>query len=157
MAFVGNIFTGFQIINRGAGEGTILSSSHNTTANTGGNTYPIMTAVPVPDTHNTYWIPTVGTASVGINGFYLHQLGHTDNRMNSRDSRLAYWTGGAGDGSTFLVTHVATSAIDDIATDNMEYPAKYYNLQGVRINPENMEPGIYICRKGSNATKVLVK
>lgn len=156
-AFVGNIFTGFQIINRGAGEGTILSSSHNTTANTGGNTYPIMTAVPVPDTHNTYWIPTVGTASVGINGFYLHQLGHTDNRMNSRDSRLAYWTGGAGDGSTFLVTHVATSAIDDIATDNMEYPAKYYNLQGVRINPENMEPGIYICRKGSNATKVLVK
>lgn len=33
-------------------------------------------------------------------------------------------------------------------------PAEYYNLQGIRINPETAAPGLYIRRQGNAATKV---
>lgn len=157
-AFVGDVINGFMIINRGAGEGKILSSNQTMTSSTDGRVYPIMTSVPVPETHNTYWIPTVGTASVGKDGFYLHQLGHTTNRMNSRDSRLAYWIGGAGAGSTFLVTFVESSAgIGDLNADESNMPVEYFNLQGVRVSAENLTPGIYIRRQNGHVTKVYVK
>jgi len=156
-AFVGNVLQGFKVINRGAGEGFILSSSTNTAANTGGNTYPVMTAEPVPDGNNTFWIPTVSSSIAGQNGFYLHQLGLPNNRMNSRDNRLAYWTGGVDAGSTFLVTLVESlSGIGEIGADNAG-PAEYYNLQGVRVSDDNLTPGIYIVRKGNAVGKILVK
>lgn len=155
-AFIGDVLHGFMIINRGAGEGMVLSSSQNTSANTGGNTYPVMTSVPVPDNYNTYWIPTVGTAGVGIDGFYLHQLGYVSNRMNSRDGRLAYWTGGADGGSTFLVTLVEkTVGIGDVSGD--EAPAEYFNLQGVREDGSKLAPGFHIKRQGTKVTKILVR
>ena len=156
-AFVGNILSGFKIINRGAGEGYILSSSTNTASNTGGSTYPIMTAEPVAESNNTYWIPTVSTSISGQNGFYLHQLGIPTNRMNSRDNRLAYWTGGADAGSTFIATLVDSySGIANVGID-FNSPVDYYNLQGVKVAPENITPGIYIVRQGNTVGKILVK
>lgn len=156
-AFVGNVLDGFQIINRGAGEGKILSSSHNTSANTGGNTYPVMTSIPVPDNNNTFWIPTQSPSNIGDNGFYLHQKGYLNNRMNSRDERLAYWTGGAGDGSTFLLTLVdSTSGISDVASDD-NAPVEYYNIQGIKVNPNNLKAGFYIVRQGSKVIKTYIK
>ncbi|MDE7125374.1 MAG: hypothetical protein K2O12_02705, partial [Muribaculaceae bacterium] len=142
--FVGDAFGGFKIFNRGAGESMILSSSHNTSANTGGSTYPVCTAHPVADGNNTYWIPTI--SSHLANGFYLHQIGYVNNKMNSRDERLAYWTGGYGAGSTFVATFVgSTSGIEDIlAGDEDNTPSAYYNLQGSRVNANDLKPGIYI-------------
>ncbi|MDE6489101.1 MAG: hypothetical protein K2L46_07460, partial [Paramuribaculum sp.] len=157
-AFVGDVLNGFMIINRGAGAGKILSSSQTMTSSTDGTVYPVMTSVPVPATHNTYWIPTVGTASVGKDGFFLHQLGYTVNRMNSRDSRLAYWVGGAGAGSTFLVTLVeSTAGIGDLDVDGSDMPVEYFNLQGVKVSSENLGPGIYLRRQNGRVTKVYVK
>lgn len=157
-AFIGDVLHGFQIINRGAGEGMILSSSYDMSANTGGLTFPIMTQAPVPDTNNTYWIPTVGTASVGENGFFLHQLGHISNRMNSRESKLAYWTGGAGSGSTFLVTLVDTTlSIDGIENMGSEEPIEFFNLKGMRIDNKALVSGIYIMRQGTKVSKVIVR
>lgn len=157
-AFVGDIFDGFKIINRGCGAGMILSSSTNTSTNTGGATYPIVREEPVPDGYNTCWIPTVSESISGANGFYLHQIGIPDNRMNKRDNRLAYWTGGADGGSTFIVTLVATtSGIDSIGANGEEAEAEYFNLQGIKMNPENLAPGIYVRRQGNKVDKVLVK
>lgn len=46
--FVGNAFTGFKIYNLEAGAGKVLSSTTNTAdGNTGGHTYPLLTAEPV--------------------------------------------------------------------------------------------------------------
>ncbi len=46
------------------------------------------------------------------------------------------------------------SAVENIAVEE-NAPAEYFNLQGVRVaNPEN---GLYIVRKGSKVSKVLVK
>lgn len=111
-AFIGDVINGFKIVNRGAGEGYILSSSTTLTQNTGGNVHPIMTSEPVPSGNNTYWIPTKSTYLTADGGFYLHQLGNTSNRMNNRDNKLAYWTGGADGGSTFTVAIVDESIPD---------------------------------------------
>lgn len=48
---------------------------------------------------------------------------------------------------------------ENISVDaaDADAPAVYYNLQGVRMNAENLTPGLYIRRQGSVTTKVLVK
>ena len=100
-AFIGNPFDGYKIVNRAKGDGYILSSSTNTAdGNTGANTHPVMTATPVAEGNNELWIPT--SSSHHTNGFFLAQKGYPANRMNDR-GKLAYWTGGAGSGSTFWV------------------------------------------------------
>ena len=113
-AFIGNPFDGYQIVNKLAGEGKILSSSTATTElkdpadeskgrYDGQNTFPLMTQTPVGEGYNTYWIPTASANRNGVTGFYLAQKDNASNKMNRRDSKLAYWTGGADAGSTFAV------------------------------------------------------
>ena len=98
--FVGNPFDGYRIVNKGAGDGYILSSSTTMAGTTGSDTWPIMTEeASLPEDNNTLWIPTKGAVD---NGFYLAQKDYSWNRMNNRGNKLAYWTGGAGTGSTFI-------------------------------------------------------
>ena len=47
--------------------------------------------------------------------------------------------------------------IDDIVNDNANAPVEYYNLQGIRVNGDNLTPGIYIRRQGTEVTKVYVR
>lgn len=101
-AFVGNPFDGFMLVNNAAGEGWILSSSTTMSGSNGGGTYPIMTELAkLPEGNNTYWVVTPSTHAEG--GFYLEQKGHSSNKMNNRDGKLAYWSTGADAGSTFVV------------------------------------------------------
>ncbi len=54
--------------------------------------------------------------------------------------------------------HSDVSGVEDLfATPAEELPVEWYNLQGVRIDGENLVPGIYIRRQGSTVGKVLVK
>ena len=111
-AFVGNPFDGFQIVNKAAGEGYILSSSTTTTDGTdGGNTFPVMTATPVADGNNELWVLSKSTHTT--NGFYIEQKGYQNNKMNHRDNKLAYWNAGADKGSTFNV-ELRPSAKDEL-------------------------------------------
>lgn len=48
------------------------------------------------------------------------------------------------------------SGINDIAGDDADAPAVYYNMQGVRVDAPSA-PGIYIRRQGNTATKIQVK
>ena len=101
--FIGDPVNGFQIVNLAAGNAMILSSTTDTSdGNTGGSTYPVMTAMPVPEGNNTHWVFTASTYRT--DGFYIGQKDNASNRLNNRDSKLAYWTGGADAGSTFLMT-----------------------------------------------------
>lgn len=67
-----------------------------------------------------------------------------------------------GKDNSFVVDYVklvysgGTSGIDGVEADNSA-PVEYYNLNGVKVNAGQMAPGLYICRQGSKATKVLVK
>lgn len=105
--FVGDPFDGFKLYNKAAGAGKILSSSTTMSGNNGGSTYPIlMDEASLPEGNNMTWDVTPSTNISGINGFYIAQHGITANKMNLRDGRLAYWTGGADDGSTFRVLNL---------------------------------------------------
>lgn len=56
---------------------------------------------------------------------------------------------------TYMEAPGVVSAVSNIAVDNEDAPAEYYNLQGVRVN--NPAPGIYIVRRGNKVSKVLVR
>lgn len=48
------------------------------------------------------------------------------------------------------------TGIEDIAADE-NAPVEYYSINGIRMNGDNLAPGLYIKRQGSKATKILVK
>lgn len=98
-AFVGDPFNGYELYNYVTGSAKILSSS--TTITNDAETFPLLTANPVPAGNNTCWYATASNSY--SDGFFLAQKGFDKNKMNVRNSKLAYWTGGADAGSTFTV------------------------------------------------------
>jgi hypothetical protein len=81
----------------------------------------------LPSGNNTLWIPTASTHAA--NGFYLEQKGHASNKMNNRGSKLAYWTGGAGTGSTFTVQErpvIVTDVEEKLDTSNPQAVPQAY-------------------------------
>lgn len=48
------------------------------------------------------------------------------------------------------------SGIDDVMIDN-EHCLEYYNLNGIKVNSENITPGMYIIRNGIRTEKVLIR
>lgn len=153
--FVGDVADGFEIFNREAGADMVLSSATELGGNTGGNCYPLLTPRPVPDTHNGTWIAMPSQYRTDKNGFYLHQSNLPANKMNRRNGLLAYWNGGQDAGSTFAVLLADDSTgLENIAADS-DSTARYYNLQGVPVRPDRLQPGIYI-RATSNGTSKLI-
>lgn len=58
-------------------------------------------------------------------------------------------------GKDYRLNIKEASAIVEIATDDTEAPAEYYNLQGVRVlNPQS---GLYIVRRGNKVTKEYIR
>lgn len=49
------------------------------------------------------------------------------------------------------------SGITDVTVDSENAPVEYFNLQGVKMEGDNLAPGLYIRRQGAKAQKVLVK
>lgn len=66
-------------------------------------------------------------------------------------------TRAAGDVKAIYHIHTfdSTTGVTNVGTD-VEAPAEYYNLQGVKMNG-TLAPGLYIERRGSKATKIIVK
>ena len=58
---------------------------------------------------------------------------------------------------TLKITAADYSAIDGIGVDQNNAPVEYYNLQGIRVNADQLVPGIYVVRQGNRTAKVLVK
>lgn len=56
---------------------------------------------------------------------------------------------------TFSGDIKSTTGISDIITD--EAPVEYYDLRGVRVNPDNMTNGIYVRRQGTNTSKIIIR
>jgi hypothetical protein len=51
-----------------------------------------------------------------------------------------------------------TSVADMIFGESeVDAPVEYYNLNGVKMNSENLAPGLYIMRRGDKAAKVLIR
>ena len=54
--------------------------------------------------------------------------------------------------------NVAVDAgVAEIVIDDENAPVEFYNLNGVRINSDNLVPGLYIRRQGAKASKFIVR
>lgn len=59
--------------------------------------------------------------------------------------------------SETVTVALSGSSIADTNTDTSYENAEYYTLQGLRINPSALTPGIYIRRQGTSTTKISIK
>lgn len=59
--------------------------------------------------------------------------------------------------SETVTVALSNSSIADTNTDTSDENAEYYTLQGLRINPSALTPGIYIRRQGTSTTKIYIK
>ncbi len=49
------------------------------------------------------------------------------------------------------------AGIGAVEIDNSNAPVEYFDLRGVRVNPDALAPGLYIRRQGTEATKIIVR
>lgn len=73
--------------------------------------------------------------------------------LTNRTTNNTYFT-------TIKVTYIIdnnVTGIDGIESDDENAPVEYFNLQGIRVNGDNLSTGIYIRRQGSKTTKVLIQ
>ena len=124
--FVGDIFNGFRIYNKAAGEGKLLSSVLST--NDGDKAKVYMVDKTTAETQGYLWDVTKST-NRGENGFYLglHDYNGGKNRLNNRDGILSYWLNGADGGST-----LKTSDVDGLF-DSMKKAKKLSILDGSTV------------------------
>lgn len=52
--------------------------------------------------------------------------------------------------------YTTSTGVNSVATTDSDAPARYFNLHGQPVSG-NLAPGLYICNKGGETTKVLVK
>ena len=91
----------------------------------------------------------------GLVTFRNNRFGTTDN-----PDKLYNWQNQAGeyivvDGSLQFNDWAGINGVT--AVENENAPVEYYNLQGMRINNVENNPGLYIRKQGDKATKVYVK
>lgn len=57
------------------------------------------------------------------------------------------------------ITDTNISGIEDIKTEITTplAPVEYYNLHGVKVDADNLTPGLYITRQGNKTSKVIIK
>ena len=119
-AFVGNPYEGFKIYNR-FNKGRLISST-TMSSSEGQDTNPYVSDGELPSGYTELWdlhVQQVGNNQSRIDGgFSISQHGQSSYKMNKRwyndqtsDPRLAYWTGGADNGSTFTATQILPSSL----------------------------------------------
>lgn len=117
--FVKNPSGAIQIFNAAAGADKVLASvSPKGAANTGANTYPVMTNLNDLTEKKGAWdfSNTQANGQATTDGSFFLDLEGADEtiKMNNRDHKLAYWTGGYDDGSKFRVSAVKGLPVLDV-------------------------------------------
>lgn len=72
-------------------------------------------------------------------------------RAYQKKGQLNYYS--TADGNVSGIEDVTVGAVGS----DTDAPVEFYTLQGVRVNPDNLAPGIYIRRQGSASSKVLIR
>lgn len=103
--FVGNNTDGYTLYNKAAGTGMVLASPATMSGTTGATAYPILKDATKLGTYRHLWI-FEGTDVLGDDtpAFYMYQKENSANKVNNRDSKMAFWTGGQDAGSAVQVT-----------------------------------------------------
>lgn len=152
--FTGNEEEGYNIYNKQAGASKVLAAPVQMLGTTGSASHPVMKdADNLPAGYTATWrfMDSSDLGSAGVAYAYMYEDGYISNKVNNRDSKLAFWNGGQDGGSTLRILYVGTTTgIDGLAAEHSKVNA-VYDLQGRKA----AEPGkgVYIV----NGEKVLVK
>lgn len=144
--FTGNDEDGFRLYNGQAGGNMVLASSTDMGSNQGGNTHPILYPIDkIPAGYVSVWrFMNSSDLGTGVEYAYMYQDGFESNKVNNRDKKLAFWSGGQDAGSTLQIrvakkgpiTGIGQATIDNNANNSV------YDLEGRRANAP--EHGVYI-------------
>lgn len=152
--FTGNEEEGYNIYNKQAGASKVLAAPVQMLGTTGSASHPVMKdADNLPAGYTATWrfMDSSDLGSAGVAYAYMYEDGYISNKVNNRDSKLAFWNGGQDGGSTLRILYVGTTTgIDGLAAEHSKVNA-VYDLQGRKV--EESGQGIYIV----NGEKVLVK
>lgn len=153
--FTGNEEDGYQIYNGQAGGNMVLAASTNMGNNAGGSTYPILyPADKIPNGYVHVWrfLNSTDLGPASKEYAYMYQDGHEANKVNNRNRKLAFWSGGQDGGSTLQIRVAKKGSITGIGfINNNNVKKEFFDLSGRRISKP--EKGIYVV----NGQKVLVK
>lgn len=85
--------------------------------------------------------------------------GTTDSKGNATMKIDVIWVNGDNQVPIYVTFNgkQTVTGIDKIEADNTDKPVEYYNLQGIRFSADQLRPGIYIRRQGTEVSKILIK
>ncbi len=151
--FTGNEEDGYNIYNKQAGATKVLAAPTAMMGTTGAGSFPVLKDKNnLPNGYIAVWrfLDSSDLGSNDVSNAYMYEDGYLSNKVNNRDNKLAFWTGGQDAGSTLRIQYVeTTTSVDDVVVKaNSDV---VYDIQGRRVNAP--VEGVYIV----NGDKVLVK
>ncbi len=155
--FTGNDDDGYRIYNKQAGATKVLAASTTMMGQQGGGTYVTLQPVDaLPAGYTDLWqfADSRDLRSDDVAHAYMYQKGYESNKVNNRDDKLAFWTGGADAGSTlqiYVAYNDAPTGIEEVVEVVSDGASAVYDLTGRKVSAP--AKGIYII----NGKKVLVK
>lgn len=144
--FVGNDEEGYRIYNMQAGPTKVLAAPVAMQGATGANSYPTMREESnLPAGYTDLWLFADSKSisqSAGAEHAYMYEMGYPSNKVNNRDSRLAFWTDGQDGGSTLQIYFAkVANAITSLRVPDAPSPS-VYDLHGRKVG--NPHRGIFI-------------
>lgn len=144
--FTGNDEEGFHIYNMQAGGKMVLAASTNMSQSAGGNNFPILYPEnQLPQNYVATWrfSDSNELGSFGKEYAFMYQDGFEANKVNNRNNKLAFWTGGADKGSTLQIRVAKkgeATGIDELERETSV--SSLYDLNGRRTT--KADHGVYI-------------
>lgn len=156
--FTGNEEEGYRIYNMQAGGSKVLAAPTTMLGSTGAGSYPTMQPLGnLPKGYTDLWkfADSDDLGSEDVAHAYMYEVGYESNKVNNRDSKLAFWNGGADAGSTLQIyfakkTVAALDTLTGPALRAMTLPTRIglqsisetngYWFNGAAVEVESKEP-----------------
>ena len=102
--FVGSDADGYTIYNRATGPSKSLAApSSPAGSDQGGSAYPTLKAPGVAG-QSYLWNFTSSSNLANTTSYYIYEQGQSQNKINNRNNKLAFWTAGADAGSSVVIS-----------------------------------------------------
>ncbi len=120
--FTGNDVDGYRLYNMQAGGNKVLAAPTTMLGQTGAGSHPALYTIgELPEGYTDLWnfedSDDLGSSDVSY--AYMYEVGYTQNKVNDRDSKLAFWSTGADAGSTL---HICFAKVTTLEKENLTGP-----------------------------------
>lgn len=146
--FVGNNEEGYKLYNYYMGTNFVLAAPTNMGSNAGGSAFVrLVPANKIPSGYSAVWrfADSKNIKAEDAKVLYMYEDGKEANKVNNRDNKLAFWTGGQDAGSTLVirpvkVTESPVTSVARVAFSSQD--SEIYDLSGRRADTKTR--GIFV-------------